>query len=210
MLISSLRPNSWTTFKQIISYDNIRFMLISRHFIYHGDRLNVCLIELSTFCRIPSAESTKQCNTDLLKKSSFKFWKSDQVQMVINLAESKTEHDFNNKVADFYQRAIDYPNAVKILFVTCAQMDRNSRLIIGAKNCIQHLHEETKIGKLYTIFITQLPRNWYESSFTNFATVKWESFQIDDLDEHNKTSGFLKKVYENQDPMLISDIFKIR
>ena len=179
------------------------------HFIYHGDRLNKSLIEVSTFCRIPSAESIKGCNTNLLKKSSFQFCKPDQVQMVINLAESKTEHDFNNKVADFYQRAIKYPNVVKILFVTCAQMHQNSRMIICAKNCIQHMQEETKIPKLYTIFITQLPRNWYESSFTNFATVKWESFHIDDLDEHNETSGFLKEVYQNQDPMLIADIFKI-
>ena len=185
------------------------------HYIYQAQPNTVSMFEISTFCKIPSPETIKQWNKELIFRELPVFQASSDscnlsdLQMVVNLAKFKTEQQFTDKMSEFHQRASGSgSDSVKILFVICADMYENSKLIRCAKNCIELVHREKVVPKLFTVFITQLPRNWHESSYSNFATAKWESFHIDNLDKDNETSDILKEIYistpQNNSPEIIS------
>ena len=137
------------------------------------------LIEVSTFCRIPSAKNMKDCNLTLMQKEQTLV--SAERHFVINLNVFKTEIEFAERVKDFYRMAAKHPNLTKILFVTCSRGQKFVPLIASAKYKLQNLHTDCKIPNLYTLFIVELPRNWYESDYSSFSVGKWESFHIDEL-----------------------------
>ena len=137
------------------------------------------LIEISTFCRIPSARDMKHCNTSLMQKE--KTLMSPERHFVINLNVFKTEIEFAERVKDFYRMAAKHKQLTKILFITCSKGQKFVSLISSAKYKLQNLHADYKIPKLYHLFIVELPRNWYESDYSSFSVGKWESFHIDEL-----------------------------
>ena len=137
------------------------------------------LIEVSTFCRIPSSKNMKDCNLTLMQKEQTLV--SAERHFVINLNVFKTEIEFAERVKDFYRMAAKHPNLTKILFVTCSRGQKFVPLIASAKYKLQNLHTDCKIPNLYTLFIVELPRNWYESDYSSFSVGKWESFHIDEL-----------------------------
>ena len=137
------------------------------------------LIEVSTFCRIPSAKNMKDCNLILMKREQTLV--SQERHFVINLNVFKTEIEFAERVEDFYRMAAKHPDLTKILFVTCSRGQKFVPLIASAKYKLQNLHTDCKIPNLYLLFIVELPRNWYESDYSSFSVGNWESFHIDEL-----------------------------
>ena len=152
------------------------------NYIYTESRtLSTKQVELSTFCRIPSAKDIEDLNKDLMKKKGdSEKWR--ECIEVLNLSTFRTEIEFTKKVNQFYRNATQLSDDhVKILFITCAKGERNVNLISCAKYCVQNIHREANVSKLYIIFVVSLPRNWYESEYSCFSVGKWENFHIDDL-----------------------------
>ena len=137
------------------------------------------LIEISTFCRIPSAKNIKDCNLQLMQQEMTLV--SHERHFVVNLNTFKTEIEFAERVKDFYRMAQKHPQLTKVLFVTCSKGQRFVQLIASAKYRLQNLHADANIDNLFTLFIVELPRNWYESGYSSFSVGKWESFHIDEL-----------------------------
>ena len=152
------------------------------HYIYTESRaLSTTQVELSTFCRIPSAKDIELINEELMmKKGCDDSWR-DCIE-VLNLSTFRTEIEFTEKVSSFYQNAKKFSaEKVKILFITCSKAERNVNLISCAKYCVQNIHQEANISRLYIIFAVSLPRNWSDSDYRCFSVGKWENFHIDDL-----------------------------
>ena len=139
------------------------------------------LIEISTFCRIPSATNIKDCNRNLMLNEQPPSTQERHCVIDVNLF--KTDIEFGQKVKDFYRTAAlpMYASLTKILFVLCSNGQNSVALIASAKYKLQNLHADYKIPNMYTLFIVQLPRNWYESDYSSFSMGKWESFHIDEL-----------------------------
>ena len=137
------------------------------------------LIEITTFRRIPSAKNVKNCNFQLMKREANLI--SPERHFVINLNTFKTEIEFVERVKHFHKLAEKHPYATKFLFVTCSKGHRFVQLIASAKYRLQNLQADANIDKLFTLFIVELPRNWYESGYSSFSVGKWESFHIDEL-----------------------------
>ena len=152
------------------------------NYIYTEPRkLSTTQVELSTFCRIPSAKDIEDINKNLMKKNGDAEKWRDRVE-VLNLSTFRTEIEFTKKVNQFYRNAKHFSDKqIKILFITCSKADRNVNLISCAKYCAQNIHQEENICKFFIIFVVNLPRNWYDSDYSCFSVGKWENFHIDDL-----------------------------
>ena len=137
------------------------------------------LIEVSTFCRIPSAQNIKDCNLQLMKREDSLV--SHERHFVINLNAFKTEIEFVERVKEFHRAAQKYPALTKVLFITCSKGRKFVQLIASAKYRLQNLQTDVNIDNMFTLFIVELPRNWYKFGYSSFAVANWESFHIDEL-----------------------------
>ena len=136
------------------------------------------LVEVTTFCRIPSHNDIKSVNRELMEIEGT--LATDDRHAVINLNVFETEHEFVERVKDFVRRSRKH-KMKKVLFVTCAKGDRFVSLIACVKYSLQNLFLEIKDANLYILFLVQLPRYWYKSNYSSFSVGQWTSFHVDKL-----------------------------
>ena len=136
------------------------------------------LVEVTTFCRIPSHNDIKSVNREQMEVERTPV--SDDRHCVINLNVFETEHEFVERVKDFVRKSKKH-KLKKILFVTCAKGNRFVSLIACVKYSLQNLLLEFKDPNLFIVFLVQLPRSWYKSNYSSFSVGKWTSFHIDKL-----------------------------
>ena len=136
------------------------------------------LVEVTTFCRIPSHNDIKSVNRELMEIEGTLV--TDDRHAVINLNVFETEHEFVERVKDFVRRSRKH-KMKKVLFVTCAKGDRFVSLIACVKYSLQNLFLEINDANLYILFLVQLPRYWYRSNYSSFSVGQWTSFHVDKL-----------------------------
>ena len=162
------------------------------------------LIEVSTFCGIPSATDIKNCNMTLM--GEIEAPASHDRHLVVNLNSFKTELEFIERVTGFHQIAKEQAsNLTKILFVTCSKGHNFIQLMASAKNRLQNLQLSAKIDHLFTLFIVELPRNWYDWRYSSFSVGQWDSFHVDDL-LRDESYQFLTEVAIIQGDKRLGDI----
>ena len=136
------------------------------------------LVEVTTFCRIPSHNDIKSVNRELMGNEGSLV--TDDRHAVINLNVFETEHEFVERVKEFVRRSRKH-KMKKVLFVTCAKGDRFVSLIASVKYSLQNLFLQINDANLYILFLVQLPRYWYKSNYSSFSVGQWTSFHVDKL-----------------------------